>query len=142
MSKIAVASNSQGLTEHFGHCDHFEIYVIENNAVTSKFDVKNPEEHQHGYLPKFLYDQGVEVVIAEKIGSMATQIFEALDMKYVLGVSGSAEALVQQYLLGTLQSNPEHQKEGGHGHHHDHKHDHDDHHSGDHHGSGNCHHCH
>lgn len=144
MSKIAVATSVEGIAEHFGHCDHFDIFETSDTSVIGKTSVKNPSEHQRGYLPKFLYDQGVEVVIAGSLGSMAQQILDALNMKAIFGVSGTSDELVQKYLEGTLVSNPEgngHHDHHEH-HHHDHDHDKDGHHHEDGHGNGNCHHCH
>lgn len=61
--KIAVASVGTEVGGHFGHCEHFRIYTVENGQVVGEELVPNPE-HKPGFLPNFLGDMGVEVVIA------------------------------------------------------------------------------
>ena len=34
--KIAVASEGKMVTEHFGHCESFNIFEVENNRIVKK----------------------------------------------------------------------------------------------------------
>ena len=63
--KIAVASVGTEVGGHFGHCEHFRIYTVEDGKILGEELVPNPE-HKPGFLPNFLGDMGVEVVIAGK----------------------------------------------------------------------------
>lgn len=39
--KIAIASDRGMVTQHFGHCRHFHIYLVDGKVVSSE-KVKNP----------------------------------------------------------------------------------------------------
>ena len=57
--KIAVASEGRMVTEHFGHCENFNIFEVENNQITKMESIPNPG-HRPGFLPNFLNDMGVK----------------------------------------------------------------------------------
>ncbi|MEZ4357822.1 MAG: NifB/NifX family molybdenum-iron cluster-binding protein [Eubacteriales bacterium] len=101
--KIAVASEKDMVTEHFGHCENFNIYVVEDNKVVDSGSIPNPG-HRPGYLPNFLNDLGVEIVIAGGIGGSAIQIFNDKGIKTITGASGKAADAVNAYLSGALKS--------------------------------------
>jgi len=61
--KIAVASEKEIVTGHFGHCENFNIFSVENGVITEKVSIPNPG-HKPGFLPRFLNDEGVNVIIS------------------------------------------------------------------------------
>ncbi|MFA5384008.1 MAG: NifB/NifX family molybdenum-iron cluster-binding protein, partial [Eubacteriales bacterium] len=63
MIKIAVASENGKVTEHFGHCENFMIFDTENNQITKDETIANPG-HRPGFLPSFMNDMGVNVIIS------------------------------------------------------------------------------
>ncbi len=101
--KIAVAAENGIVSEHFGHCDGFIIYDIEENQIKSSETQTNPG-HKPGLLPNFLDEQGVDVVIAGGMGAGAVNLFNEKDIDVVVGVTGDAKAAVQAYLQGNLKS--------------------------------------
>ena len=55
---------------HFGHCENFNIYDAEDGKITAEEVVANPG-HRPGFLPNFLADRGVQVIIAGGMGGGA-----------------------------------------------------------------------
>ena len=41
--KIAVPTREGRVDDHFGHCDHYTIYTIENNAVVATEELPSPQ---------------------------------------------------------------------------------------------------
>ena len=74
MMKIAVASEKEMVTEHFGHCEGFMIFDTENNQIVKSETIANPG-HKPGFLPNFLADRGVNVIISGGMGGGAVEIF-------------------------------------------------------------------
>lgn len=115
MMKIAVASENDKVTGHFGHCSHFNLYETENNQITKHTCIPNPG-HKPGFLPKFLHEHGVSVIISGGMGGGAVDICKEKGIQVITGASGEAEAAVKAYLAGTLKSNgkvcSEHQHHG------------------------------
>jgi predicted Fe-Mo cluster-binding NifX family protein len=103
MMKIAVASDGSQVTEHFGHCQDFRIYHVENDKIVNSETIPNPG-HRPGFLPNFLSDQGVNVIISGGVGGGAIEIFEEKGIEVVTGARGSADDAANSYLKGSLKS--------------------------------------
>ena len=101
--KIAVASMNGMVTEHFGYCESFNIFEAENNQIVKSESIPNPG-HKPGFLPNFLNDKGVNVVIAGGMGGSAINIFNEKGIEVITGAQGNAEAAANSYLQGSLKS--------------------------------------
>lgn len=101
--KIAVASDNGMVSGHFGHCESFMIYDTVDGKVVKTEAVPNPG-HRPGFLPLFLNDQGVNVIISGGMGGGAVDIFNEKNIEVITGAQGKAEDLVDRYLLGELKS--------------------------------------
>ncbi len=101
--KIAVASERELVTEHFGHCINFNIYETKDDKIVNSQSVPNPG-HKPGFLPNFLNDMGVNVIIAGGMGGGAIDIFNEKGIEVVTGARGEATKAVEQYLKGALKS--------------------------------------
>lgn len=101
--RIAVASEGQSVAGHFGHCDSFIIFDAENGAILNTESVPNPG-HRPGFLPNFLADRGVNVIISGGMGGGAVEIFNERNVEVVVGASGEAKDAVERYLRGELKS--------------------------------------
>src|SRR5665648_433488 len=101
--KIAVASEKEMVTEHFGHCINFNIYESEGDKIVKSKSIDNPG-HKPGFLPVFLNDMGVNVIIAGGMGGGAIEIFNEKGIEVITGAQGNAKNAAEQYLQGKLQS--------------------------------------
>lgn len=101
--KIAVASENNVVTEHFGHCQNFNIYEIEGNNIIKNDSIPNPG-HKPGFLPNFLNDLGVNVIISGGMGAGAIDIFNNKNIEVITGASGNSIDLAQRYMSGELVS--------------------------------------
>ena len=101
--KIAVASERGMVTEHFGHCESFCIFETEYNKIVKSDIVANPG-HKPGFLPNFLNDMGVNVIISGGMGGGAIDIFNEKGIEVVTGARGDAREAAEQYISGTLKS--------------------------------------
>jgi len=103
MLKIAVASENEKVTEHFGHCVNFNIFETENDVIIGSQSIPNPG-HKPGFLPKFLNDLGVNVIISGGMGGGAIDIFNEKGIEVIVGASGFAKNAAENYLHGNLKS--------------------------------------
>ena len=101
--KIAVASENEVVTEHFGHCLNFNVYEIEEGKIVKHESIPNPG-HKPGFLPNFLNELGVKVIISGGMGGGAIDIFNQHDIEVIVGAKGLAIDLVNEYLLGALKT--------------------------------------
>jgi len=104
--RIAIPLVRGKLSLHFGHCDNFAIFDIDDK--TSKvIDRKDaaPPGHEPGVLPQWLHENNVSVIIAGGMGQRAQQLFAQNNVKVVIGASDQTpEELVSAYLENTLQT--------------------------------------
>ncbi|NLC84537.1 MAG: dinitrogenase iron-molybdenum cofactor [Ruminococcaceae bacterium] len=91
------------VTEHFGHCEGFMIFDAENNRIVKSETIANPG-HKPGFLPNFLADRDVNVIISGGMGGGAVEIFYERNVEVVVGASGDAKTAVEAYLGGYLKS--------------------------------------
>lgn len=101
--KIAVASDGDNVTHHFGHCKFFLMFDTENGAITDTKALDNPG-HRPGFLPVFLKEKGAEVIISGGMGAGAVDLFDSNGIDVILGASGYAKDAVEKYLKGDLVS--------------------------------------
>ncbi|MFZ7119634.1 MAG: NifB/NifX family molybdenum-iron cluster-binding protein [Eubacteriaceae bacterium] len=113
--KIAVASDGKSVSGHFGHCEGFTTYEIKEDKTINKEFVSNPG-HRPGFLPVFLKELKVDIIIAGGMGGTAQQLFNENSIQVVVGATGLCDEAVEKYLNGQLQSTgsicSEHQNEG------------------------------
>ncbi|MDY0236285.1 MAG: NifB/NifX family molybdenum-iron cluster-binding protein [Gudongella sp.] len=101
--KIAIASDKKQVAAHFGHCEAFECFEVEDNKIKGWETLLNPG-HKPGFLPNFLHENGVSTIIAGGMGQAAANIFNDNDIKVICGASGSIESVAKNYVDNTLQS--------------------------------------
>ena len=65
--KIAVAKDGKQVSSHLGHYEGFEIYHVVNKAVSENSFLVNPG-HRPGFLPKFIAEKGIDIIVAEGTG--------------------------------------------------------------------------
>ncbi|NLB50669.1 MAG: dinitrogenase iron-molybdenum cofactor [Clostridiaceae bacterium] len=103
MIKIAVASEGGAVTAHFGHCRNFNLYDAEDGRLVTGSSIPNPG-HKPGFLPVFLHEQGVNVIISGGMGAAAVDLFNQQGIQVVVGAQGDAREAAQAYLEGELIS--------------------------------------
>ena len=102
---IAVPVAGGRLCMHFGHCDQFTLLDVDtaNKKLVNTRQV-DPPAHEPGLLPRWLHEQGVNLVIAGGMGGRAQSIFAEQGIEVIVGAPAeSPENLAQSYLDGSLQ---------------------------------------
>ena len=103
--KIAIPTDKGQVSAHFGHCEHFTIYYVDESQkkVISKDVIDNPG-HEPGFLPVFLAKHNVNCIIAGGMGSRAKQLFDQNNIQTITGASGIVDEVIQEYLAGNIVS--------------------------------------
>jgi predicted Fe-Mo cluster-binding NifX family protein len=112
---IAVAAEGNQVSPHFGHCQGFALYTLEQDKPLTKSFLPNPG-HRPGFLPVYLKENGVDVIIAGGMGETAQQLFRDNHIAVYVGIEGYCDDAGQKYVQGNLKSSGsvchEHQNEG------------------------------
>ena len=102
--KIAIPTVQRKLCMHFGHSELFAIVHVndETKAIEEVHSV-TPPDHAPGVLPRWLAEQGVNVIIAGGMGQRAQALFAQSGIEVVVGApSDEPCAIVASWLEGTL----------------------------------------
>lgn len=104
--KIAVTYENGQVFQHFGHCQAFQFFTVEEGKVTSS-QVVSVAGSGHGALAGFLKAHGADTLICGGIGGGARTALAQAGIQLYPGVTGSTEQAVQALLDGTLLFNPD-----------------------------------
>jgi predicted Fe-Mo cluster-binding NifX family protein len=100
--KIAISTDGEFVSAHFGRCPAFTIVEIENGRIKNKETIANPG-HSPGFIPQFLHKRGVRFIVAGGMGPRASGFFDELGIQAIVGVSGKVKDVIDQLLKGTLR---------------------------------------
>ena len=102
--KYAIPVSGGILSPHFGHCEQFAMFDVdeESKTVTTK-DLLPAPAHEPGLLPRWLAEKGVSVVIAGGMGPRAQDLFQQNGITVVIGaMENDPEKAVLGHLEGVL----------------------------------------
>ncbi|MFA7166395.1 MAG: iron-sulfur cluster carrier protein MrpORP [Desulfoplanes sp.] len=104
--KIAVPVANGLLCMHFGHCEKFAMVSIdEANKTVLGTELLTPPSHEPGVFPKWVAEQGADLVITGGMGARAQSLFTDAGVKVLVGVEGgSPEEIAMGFMNGTLQT--------------------------------------
>ncbi|MEW6515513.1 MAG: NifB/NifX family molybdenum-iron cluster-binding protein [candidate division FCPU426 bacterium] len=104
--KIAIPMAQGTLSRHFGHCEEFALVEVDEaqKKITGQTRV-TPPPHEPGVLPRWLHEQGAQVIIAGGMGQRAQDLLAQSSIRVIVGVeSESVEELVALFLSGRLRT--------------------------------------
>lgn len=100
--KIAISTDGQHVSQHFGRCPEFTILEIKDGKLISRETISNPGHHP-GYLPQYLSEYGVSSIVAGGMGMRARELFEQAKIDAVLGVEGKIDKVISKIIDGSLE---------------------------------------
>ena len=114
MMKIAVTYENGQVCQHFGHCEQFKLYDVQDGQVVSS-QVVSAIGSGHGALAGFLQQHQVDTLICGGIGGGARTALAEAGIQLYPGVSGDADSKVADLLAGKLAFDPDTQCSHHHG---------------------------
>ena len=107
--RIAFSAESKNglespISHHFGRCPAYILVDLEEDDVKSINSIDNPffEGHKPGMVPRFIHEQGVNVMISGGMGRRAIEFFEQFGVGVATGAQGDVQIALQAYLEGKL----------------------------------------
>lgn len=104
MIKIALPTRDGHIDDHFGHCDHYTIFEIDDaKRIVGREVMPSPQGCGcRSNIASTLAAKGVSIMLAGNMGEGAKTKLEASNIAVVRGCHGEIEVVLQHYLDGTL----------------------------------------
>ena len=101
MKRIAIPIVKGKLSEHFGQCNHYELFEVDGKVIKSN-ELTVPINKDVEYLPIWAYEQGITDIITYRVDKRIISLFAANKINLFVGISiESPEFLIESYLNGT-----------------------------------------
>lgn len=100
--RIAISTDEERVSAHFGRCPSFTLVDIENGKAIKRTELANPG-HQPGAIPEFLHQKGVNCIVAGGMGIRAISFFGDYNIKTIVGISGRIDDVIEQLKKGVLK---------------------------------------
>jgi predicted Fe-Mo cluster-binding NifX family protein len=121
--RIAVSADGKGgldsvVSPHFGRCPCFVLVDVEGQDVAQVSQVDNPYygAHRPGDVPRFIHQQGADVMLTGGMGGRAVQFFAEYGVEPVTGAHGTVRLALERYLGGELKGAAPYAESQAHGH--------------------------
>lgn len=108
--KIAIPTTQQNTVDsHFGHCEFFSVYNIdENNAIIGPEKIMSPQECGcKSNIVDSLKNIGVTVMLAGNIGGGAIHVLANNGITVYRGCDGDVLKLVENFIHGNVHDSGE-----------------------------------
>jgi len=105
--KIAIPTRDKFVDDHFGHCEFYTIYTIDNDKnITNKEIMLSPQGCGcKSNIAGVLSQQGVSLMLAGNMGEGAFQMLNRTGIQVVRGCSGDTDNLIKEFLDDKLIDN-------------------------------------
>ncbi len=100
--KVAISTENGSVAQHFGRCSQYTLAEVEEGEVTEKRIIDNPG-HRPGFLPSYLSERDVDVVIAGGMGRRAQGLFDEQEIETIVGVTGPVDDVLTSFANGDLE---------------------------------------
>lgn len=114
--KIAVPTRESVVDSHFGHCESYSIFTIDDNKkISSVESLPSPQGCGcKSNIAGVLEEMGVKVMLAGNMGTGAVNVLTSHNIEVYRGCAGDVRQVVEQFLAGNIQdsgTNCEHHHE-------------------------------
>ncbi len=102
--KIAIPTKNNEVDDHFGHCEYFTVFTIENNKVIKTDNIPSLQGCGcKSNIVNDLKDKGVEMMLAGNVGQGALNKLVSADIKVIRGCNGNVLETIENYLNGKIK---------------------------------------
>ena len=101
--KIALPSCQNEVDGHFGHCESFTVFTIDDKKIQSQETVTPPPGCGcKSNIAATLAQMGVTLMLAGNMGQGAVNVLAGQGIQVVRGCAGDLTTVVENWLAGTL----------------------------------------
>lgn len=101
--KVAVPTRNENVDDHFGHCEYYTIFTIENKKVINEEVIQSPEGCGcKSNIAPILAGMGVKMMLAGNMGMGALNVLNMSGIEVIRGCSGNVKEVINEYMKGSV----------------------------------------
>ncbi|KAF0154832.1 MAG: hypothetical protein FD159_2444 [Syntrophaceae bacterium] len=102
--KIALPSNQNQVDAHFGHCEYFTVFTVDDqNIIVSEEKITSPAGCGcKSNIAQTLAEQGVKLMLAGNMGQGAVHVLNSHGIDVLRGCAGDVKEVAENWLAGTV----------------------------------------
>ncbi len=101
--KIAVPTRGEQVDDHFGHCQAYTVFTVNDNKIEKSETVPSPQGCGcKSNIASVLKQMGVTVMLAGNMGTGALNVLNRQGINVYRGCSGDVRQLADAYLQGKI----------------------------------------
>lgn len=103
--KIALPTRQNLIDGHFGHCEYFTVFTVDNNSkeIITQETIASPEGCGcKSNIASILAEMGVTVMLAGNMGGGAVNVLNSAGIEVLRGCSGDVKEVALKWLGGSL----------------------------------------
>lgn len=103
--KIALPSRQNSIDDHFGHCEYFTVFTIDdkNKEILKQETLSSPQGCGcKSNIAQTLSEMGVKVMLAGNMGQGAVNVLNHSGIEVIRGCSGDIKEVALKWLDGSL----------------------------------------
>ena len=103
--KIALPSNQNQIDAHFGHCEYFTVFTVDDQKkILSEETITSPAGCGcKSNIALTLAQMGVKLMIAGYMGQGAVHVLNSHGIDVLRGCSGEVKAVTENWLAGNVK---------------------------------------
>lgn len=103
--KVALPSRQNRIDEHFGHCEYFTVFTIDDKkTITAQEIISSPAGCGcRSNIATVLRDMGVAYMLAGNMGQGAVNVLNSVGIQVLRGCAGDVRQVVEAWLAGKLE---------------------------------------
>lgn len=114
--KIALPSRGNNIDNHFGHCEYFTVYTVDNKNIVNEEIIESPAGCGcKSNIAQTLSEIGVKVMLAGNMGEGAVRVLNNAGIEVLRGCSGEVKKVALSWLEGSLKDSGDSCHEHEHG---------------------------
>jgi len=103
MMKIALPSYQNQVDEHFGHCEYFTVFTIEDEKILTEELITPPSGCGcKSNIAATLAQKGVKYMLAGNMGQGAVNVLNNVGIQVLRGCAGNVKDVAEKWLTGHL----------------------------------------
>ena len=108
MIKIAIPTQDDVVDDHFGHCDHYTVFTVDNKSIISSERLDSPQGCGcKSNIASVMQEMGITIMLAGNMGMGAFNKLSTHGINVVRGCHGNIEDVLKAYLEGSIADSAE-----------------------------------